>query len=102
MPYVTVGKENSGNLELYYEDHGAGKPVVLIHGYPLSGASWESKFRFFWTRVTGSSLTTAEASASQAFLRELGFFGEAGSYSDQPGPNGVHSCGRNGVLPTGV
>jgi pimeloyl-ACP methyl ester carboxylesterase len=36
MPYVTVGKENSGNLELYYEDHGAGKPVVLIHGYPLS------------------------------------------------------------------
>jgi non-heme chloroperoxidase len=41
MPYVTVGKENSGNSELYYEDHGSGKPVVLIHGYPLSGASWE-------------------------------------------------------------
>jgi len=41
MPYVTVGKENSGNIELYYEDHGSGKPVVLIHGYPLSGASWE-------------------------------------------------------------
>lgn len=41
MPYVTVGKENSGDLELYYEDHGSGKPVVLIHGYPLSGASWE-------------------------------------------------------------
>ena len=41
MPYVTVGKENSGNLDLYYEDHGSGKPIVLIHGYPLSGASWE-------------------------------------------------------------
>jgi non-heme chloroperoxidase len=41
MPYVTVGKENSGVLDLYYEDHGAGKPIVLIHGYPLSGASWE-------------------------------------------------------------
>jgi non-heme chloroperoxidase len=41
MPYVTVGKENSSNIELYYEDHGSGKPVVLIHGYPLSGASWE-------------------------------------------------------------
>jgi non-heme chloroperoxidase len=41
MSYVTVGKENSGALELYYEDHGSGKPVVLIHGYPLSGASWE-------------------------------------------------------------
>ena len=41
MPYVTVGKENSGNIDLYYEDHGEGKPVVLIHGYPLSGSSWE-------------------------------------------------------------
>src|SRR5712691_10086886 len=43
MPYVTVGKENSGNIDLYYEDHGTGKPVVLIHGYPLSGASWEKQ-----------------------------------------------------------
>jgi non-heme chloroperoxidase len=41
MPYITVGKENSGNIDLSYEDHGSGKPVVLIHGYPLSGASWE-------------------------------------------------------------
>ena len=31
MPYITVGKKNSGNIELYYEDHGSGKPVVLIH-----------------------------------------------------------------------
>src|SRR5665811_2104041 len=43
MPYITVGKENSGNIDLYYEDHGAGKPVVLIHGWPLSGASWEKQ-----------------------------------------------------------
>jgi pimeloyl-ACP methyl ester carboxylesterase len=41
MPIVNVGKENSGEIDLYYEDHGAGKPMVLIHGYPLSGASWE-------------------------------------------------------------
>src|SRR5437868_4297037 len=41
MPFVTVGKENSGNIDLYYEDHGMGKPVVLIHGWPLSGRSWE-------------------------------------------------------------
>jgi hypothetical protein len=34
---------NSGNIELYYEDHGSGQPVVLIHGYPLSGASWEKQ-----------------------------------------------------------
>src|ERR1700756_2468298 len=43
MPYVTVGKENSGDIALYYEDHGSGQPVVLIHGYPLSGASWEKQ-----------------------------------------------------------
>jgi non-heme chloroperoxidase len=43
MPYLTVGKENSGGIELYYEDHGSGQPVVLIHGYPLSGASWEKQ-----------------------------------------------------------
>lgn len=43
MPFVNVGKENSGEIELYYEDHGSGKPVVLIHGWPLSGASWEKQ-----------------------------------------------------------
>ncbi len=43
MPHINVGKENSGNIDLYYEDHGAGMPVVLIHGYPLSGASWEKQ-----------------------------------------------------------
>jgi len=43
MPYLTVGEENSGGIELYYEDHGSGQPVVLIHGYPLSGASWEKQ-----------------------------------------------------------
>ena len=43
MPYVTVGKENSGDIELYYEDHGSGQPVVLIHGSPLSGTSWEKQ-----------------------------------------------------------
>jgi len=43
MPYVVVGQENSGDIELYYEDHGSGQAVVLIHGYPLSGASWEKQ-----------------------------------------------------------
>jgi len=41
MPYINVGEENSGAIELYYEDHGAGSPIVLIHGWPLSGRSWE-------------------------------------------------------------
>jgi len=43
MAYVTIGKTNSEDLELYYEDHGSGKPVILIHGYPLNGASWEKQ-----------------------------------------------------------
>lgn len=43
MPYVTVGQENSGDIELYYEDHGSGPCVVLIHGYPLSATSWEKQ-----------------------------------------------------------
>jgi non-heme chloroperoxidase len=43
MPYISIEKENSGNIDLYYEDHGSGNPVVLIHGYPLSGAAWEKQ-----------------------------------------------------------
>jgi pimeloyl-ACP methyl ester carboxylesterase len=43
MPTITVGKENSGDIQLYYEDHGSGNAVVLVHGWPLSGASWEKQ-----------------------------------------------------------
>ncbi|MFF1675678.1 alpha/beta fold hydrolase [Streptomyces sp. NPDC058256] len=43
MPFITVGQENSANIDLYYEDHGTGQPVVLIHGYPLDGHSWEKQ-----------------------------------------------------------
>lgn len=43
MAYVAVGTENSTDIELYYEDHGSGQPVVLIHGYPLDGSSWEKQ-----------------------------------------------------------
>jgi non-heme chloroperoxidase len=43
MPYLKVGQENSGSIDLYYEDHGSGRPVVLIHGYPLSGRAWDKQ-----------------------------------------------------------
>lgn len=43
MPYIHVGDENSGSIGLYYEDHGSGPPVVLIHGYPLSGRAWDKQ-----------------------------------------------------------
>lgn len=45
MAFITVGQENSTPVELYYEDQGAGQPVVLIHGYPLNGHSWEKQTR---------------------------------------------------------
>ena len=43
MPSITVGTENSGAIDLHYEDHGTGAPVVLIHGYPLSGRAWDKQ-----------------------------------------------------------
>ena len=43
MSKIVVGTENSTPVELHYEDHGSGKPVVLIHGWPLSGRSWENQ-----------------------------------------------------------
>jgi non-heme chloroperoxidase len=45
MPRITVGTENHAPIELHYEDHGSGQPVVLIHGYPLNGNSWERQER---------------------------------------------------------
>ena len=41
MAFLTVGKENGADIQIYFEDRGSGKPVVLIHGWPLNGASWE-------------------------------------------------------------
>ncbi|HEU4755395.1 MAG TPA: alpha/beta hydrolase [Agromyces sp.] len=45
MPTITIGTENSAPIELYYEDHGEGRPVVLLHGYPLDSQSWEKQQR---------------------------------------------------------
>ncbi|TDE37700.1 alpha/beta hydrolase [Actinomadura sp. 6K520] len=41
MGFINVGEENSTPIEIYYEDQGTGQPIVLIHGYPLNGHSWE-------------------------------------------------------------
>jgi non-heme chloroperoxidase len=43
MGFINVGKENTDSINLYYEDHGSGKPIVMIHGFPLSGRSWEKQ-----------------------------------------------------------
>lgn len=43
MPMLSAGTEQGTPVEIYYEVYGAGKPVVLIHGWPLSGRSWEKQ-----------------------------------------------------------
>src|SRR5213082_2371161 len=47
MPYVTVGKENGANIEIYYKDWGKGQPIVFSHGWPLSADDWDAQMLFF-------------------------------------------------------
>jgi hypothetical protein len=56
MPYVTVGKENSNNIELYYKDWDSGQPVVFSHGWPLSADAWEDQMFFLASRGYASRL----------------------------------------------
>jgi non-heme chloroperoxidase len=47
MPYVTVGKENGANFDIYYKDWGKGQPIVFSHGLPLSADDWDTQMLFF-------------------------------------------------------
>src|SRR2546428_1691842 len=47
MPYVTVGKENGVNTDIYYKDWGSGQPIVFSHGWPLSADDWDTQMLFF-------------------------------------------------------
>src|SRR5881398_1944358 len=47
MPYLTVGKENGANIDIYYKDWGKGQPIVFSHGWPLSADDWDTQMLFF-------------------------------------------------------
>src|SRR5207253_8080644 len=47
MPYITVGKENGANIDIYYKDWGKGQPIVFSHGWPLSADDWDTQMLFF-------------------------------------------------------
>jgi Predicted hydrolases or acyltransferases (alpha/beta hydrolase superfamily) len=65
MPFVTVGRENSAAIRIYYEDHGSGSPVVLVHGYALNGHSWEKQeAALLGRRAPGDHLRPAGFGAS--------------------------------------
>ena len=65
MPYVTVGKENGANIDIYYKDWGKGQPIVFSHGWPLSADDWDPQMLFFLSKVIASSPTTGAAMAAR-------------------------------------
>src|SRR4051794_38356483 len=50
MPYLTVGKENGANIDIYYKDWGSGQPIVFSHGWPLSADDWDPQMLFFLSK----------------------------------------------------
>ncbi len=83
MAYITVGTENSVDIDIFYTDHGPAdaQPVVLIHGFPLNGESWdlqsrallESGYRViaYDRRGFGASSKTASGSDYDTFASDL-------------------------------
>jgi pimeloyl-ACP methyl ester carboxylesterase len=105
MSYVTVGQENSAAIRIYYEDHGQGPPVVLMHGFLLDGHSWEKQetallaagYRVFTydQRGFGASSRPSVGYDYDTLAADLAALLEQRDHLDargrgQPGPPGIH------------
>ena len=66
MPYVTVGKENGANIDIYYNDWGSGQPVVFSHGWPLSADAFEDQMFFLANAAIAASRTIGAGTAVRA------------------------------------
>jgi len=81
VAYITVGTENSADVDIFYTDQGSGQPVVLIHGFPLNGESWgkqqaallDAGYRViaYDRRGFGASTKTASGSDYDTFAADL-------------------------------
>ena len=67
MPYVTAGKENGANIDIYYKDWGKGQPIVFSHGWPLSADDWDPQMLFFLSK---GYRVIAQIDAATAVLRK--------------------------------
>jgi non-heme chloroperoxidase len=96
MPYVTVGKENSKDIEIYYKDWGSGQPVVFSHGWPLSADAFEDQMFYLASRGYRSS---SHDRRSHGRSSEPWNGNDMDTYADDlakvveaPGPEKRHSC----------
>ena len=69
MPYVTVGKENGANIDIYYKDWGSGQPIVFSHGWPLSADDWDAQMLFFVSKVGHSTGGGQSCASAQSYMK---------------------------------
>ena len=66
MPFISVGKENSQDIELHYKDWGSGQPIVFSHGWPLSADAFEDQMFYLASAASAASRMTGAVTADRA------------------------------------
>src|SRR5881296_3602225 len=97
MPYVTVGKENGANIDIYYKDWGSGQPIVFSHGWPLSADDWDAQMLFFLKhgyRVIAHDRRGHGRSSQTDGGHDMDHFAAAGRVADMHRRLKVEMCGQ--------